>query len=168
LPYSFAHFFRDGAGAEEALGLYRRNYRPSERHPEPQPTICVWALAADSEAEARRLLTAREHWRVGFEKGVREPLISPAAAAVQPYTQSERLMIERLRDAAIAGTAPQVAERLLALARRLQLEEIVINTWTFDPAARRHSYALLAAAFGLTPDLRVAPALDPAPTAVPR
>jgi hypothetical protein len=38
---------------------------------------------------------------------------------------------------------------LNALARRLELDEIAINTWTFDPEARRHSYALLAAAFGL-------------------
>lgn len=149
LPYAFAYFFRDGAGVEQALGLYRRNYRPSVRHPEPQATICVWALAADTDAEARRLLSAREHWRIGFEKGLREPLVSPEQAAAQPYTQAERLMIERLRETAIAGTAPAVAERLEALARRLQLEEIVINTWTFDPAVRRHSYGLLAAAFGL-------------------
>ena len=32
---------------------------------------------------------------------------------------------------------------------RLELEEVVVNTWTFDPEARRRSYALLAAAFGL-------------------
>ena len=165
LPYAFAYFFRDGAGAEEALSLYRRNYRPSDRHPEPQPTICVWALAADSEAEARRLLSAREHWRVGFEKGLREPLISPEQAAAEQYTQPERLMIERLREVATVGTAPQVAEQLLALARRLRLDEIVINTWTFDPAARRHSYALLAAALGLTPNRRAPDAGDPAPSA---
>jgi hypothetical protein len=35
------------------------------------------------------------------------------------------------------------------LARKLELDEIVINTWTFDAAARRHSYELLAEAFGL-------------------
>ena len=40
-------------------------------------------------------------------------------------------------------------ERLRALAARLQIEEIVINTWTFDPEARRRSYALLAEVFGL-------------------
>jgi hypothetical protein len=29
------------------------------------------------------------------------------------------------------------------------LKEIVVNTWTHDPEARQHSYALLAGAFGL-------------------
>jgi hypothetical protein len=42
-----------------------------------------------------------------------------------------------------------VADKLQALARRLALEEIVVNTWTFDPAARRNSYTLLAQAFDL-------------------
>src|SRR4249920_4262441 len=43
LPYAFAYFFSDGRGVEQALDLYRRNYRPSPRHPKPQATICVWA-----------------------------------------------------------------------------------------------------------------------------
>jgi luciferase family oxidoreductase group 1 len=149
LPYAFAYFFSDGAGVDEALELYRRNYRPSERYPTPNATICVWAVAADTEREARRLLTAREYWRVGFEKGLRLPMVSPEKAAAYPYTDAERTMLAKLRAKSIAGTADQVADKLNALARRLQLEEIVINTWTFDPAARRHSYALLASVFGL-------------------
>ena len=59
LPYAYAYFFTEGAGVEEALSLYRRNYRPTERYPRPQATICVWALAADTEAEARFLLKTR-------------------------------------------------------------------------------------------------------------
>ena len=149
LPYAFAYFFSDGAGVEEALALYRRNYRPSERHPAPYATICVWALAADTTSEALRLLTAREYWRIGFEKGLRMPLASPEQAAAYPYTQAERARLDTLRAAAFVGTAVQVADKLHALAERLDLSEIVINTWTFDPEARRHSYALLAAAFDL-------------------
>jgi len=149
LPYAFAYFFSDGEGVEAALALYRRNYRPSARYPLPIATICVWALAADTEAEARRLLMTREYWRVGFEKGVRNPLVSPEHAAAHPYTGSERARIEALRRRAFVGTAQQVAASLTALAQRLELDEIVINTWTYDPIARRHSYELLAAAFGL-------------------
>jgi len=52
LPYAFAYFFTDGVGAEQALQLYRHLYKPSERHPKAHPTMCVWALIADSEEEA--------------------------------------------------------------------------------------------------------------------
>ena len=146
LPYAFAYFFSEGAGVDEALALYRRNYRPSERYPKSCATICVWALAADTQNEARRLLLTREYWRVGFEKGQRMPLASPEEAAAYLYTEAEHALIERLRGNALVGTGAEVAEKLHALARRLELDEIVINTWTFDPQARRHSYALLAGA----------------------
>jgi luciferase family oxidoreductase group 1 len=146
LPYAFAYFFSEGAGVDEALALYRRNYRPSERYPKSCATICVWALAADTQNEARHLLMTREYWRVGFEKGQRMPLVSPEEAAEYLYTEAEQAMIERLRGIALVGTGAEVAEQLQALARRLELDEIVINTWTFDPQARRHSYALLAGA----------------------
>lgn len=149
-PYAFAYFFQEGAGVDEALKVYRRNYRPSERHPVPQATICVWALAADTEVEARRLASAREHWRVGFQKGLREPLISPEDAAGYPYGPADRAIIDELRGKAMVGASAQVAGRITALGERLGLDEIVVNTWTFDPAARRRSYELLAGEFGLS------------------
>ena len=149
LPYAFAYFFSDGQGVEEALALYRRTYRPSERYPQPIATICVFALAADSEDEARRLFTTREYWRVGFERGLRNPLVSPERALAHRYMPEESAIVERLRRKAFIGTADRVETSLTALAQKLALDELVINTWTFDPAARRRSYELLAAAFGL-------------------
>lgn len=148
-PYAFAYFFNDGAGVEEALSLYRRNFRPSVHCAAPYATICVWAVAADTTEEAMRLLTAREYWKIGFEKGLRQPLVAPETAAQYPYTPAERSSLEKLRATALVGTAEQVAAKLHELAGRLSLEEIVINTWTFDPEARRHSYALLADALKL-------------------
>jgi luciferase family oxidoreductase group 1 len=149
LPYAFAYFFSEGKGVEQALAIYRDNYRPSPRYPNPQATICVWALAADTEAEARRLLMTREFWRVGFEQGLRMPLISPEEAAAHPYTRAERATIEALRARALVGTGEQVATRLDELARRLGLDELVVVTWTHDPAPRHRSYELLAEAFRL-------------------
>lgn len=149
LPYAYAYFFSDGVGVEEALDLYRSRYQPSERHPLPQATICVWALAADTEQEARRLLMTREHWRIGFERGLRLPLVSPEEAAAVVYVAADQARIAALRQRAMVGTGAQVADRLRQLGAQLGLDEMVINTWTYDPAARRHSYTLLAQAFEL-------------------
>jgi luciferase family oxidoreductase group 1 len=149
LPYAFAYFFTDGRGCDEALALYRRNYRPSARHPVPQATICVWALAADTDDEARRLLKTREFWRVGFERGVRNALVEPEEAVAYPYSDAERSIIDALRRRALVGTANEVAARLTELAQHFDLDELVIVTWTFDPAARHRSYELLAQAFHL-------------------
>ena len=42
-----------------------------------------------------------------------------------------------------------MVERITALAKELALDEIVVNTWTFEPAARHRSYELIAQAGGL-------------------
>lgn len=55
----------------------------------------------------------------------------------------------RPRERALVGTGEQVRDRLLALADRWGVEEIAIVTWTWDPAAQRRSYELLARACGL-------------------
>ncbi|MET0204751.1 MAG: LLM class flavin-dependent oxidoreductase [Casimicrobiaceae bacterium] len=152
LPYAFAYFFTDGKGVEAALDLYRRNYRPSARHPRPQATICVWALAADTEAEARRLLQTREYWRIGFEQGLRKPLVTPEESAAFPYNDAQRAMIEKLRQRAFVGTGEQVASRLEEIAARLALDELVVVTWTYELAPRMRSYELLAGSMRLRND----------------
>ncbi|MEO5735265.1 MAG: LLM class flavin-dependent oxidoreductase [Rubrivivax sp.] len=149
LPYAFAYFFMDGHGAEEALALYRQLYRPSERHPKPQPTICVWALAADTAEDARVHALSRDRFRIDRQAGRVGPLQAPAAIAEQGFSAAEQAMLDRPRRSALVGTAADVADGLRGLAQQFDLDEIVVNTWAHDPAARRRSYALLADAFGM-------------------
>jgi luciferase family oxidoreductase group 1 len=150
LPYAFAYFFTDGHGMEDALELYRRNYKPSERFPEPRATICVWALAADTEEEARRLATSREHARILRDVGIRDALVSPEEAVAYPYSESQRAKIDSMRRRAFVGTGEEVREKLTVLAGQHGLDELVIVTWTYDPEPRHRSYELLAKAFGLS------------------
>jgi luciferase family oxidoreductase group 1 len=149
LPYAYAYFFVDGAGAAEALALYRDRYQPSARHPRPEATVCVWALAAPTHALALHHALGRERWRLDRALGVLGPLQDPDAIAARGFTPQEWPTVEAMRARAFVGTGDAVAGQLRALAGELQLEEIVVNTWAHDPAARRVSYALLAQAFGL-------------------
>ncbi|HET9018468.1 MAG TPA: LLM class flavin-dependent oxidoreductase, partial [Acetobacteraceae bacterium] len=152
LPYCFAHFITDGSGAAEALALYRDTYRPSARFPAPHASVCVWALAAETEAEAERLYASRALWRLHRDRGVFVPTPSPEEAAAHPWTEAERLRADKLRGRAIVGTGAQVAARLEALAAELGVQEVAVLSTAHDPAARRRSYALLAEAAGLRPE----------------
>ena len=152
LPYAFAYFFTDGLGAEQALALYRQLYRPSARHPKPQATICVWALAADSEEQAQHHALSRERWRLDRQRGVLGPLQQPADIAARGYTADEWPSVRATRERALVGSAEQVAAKIKGLAAELALDHIVINTWAHDPAVRRRSYALIAEAFGIKPE----------------
>jgi luciferase family oxidoreductase group 1 len=149
LPYCFAHFFVDGRGAERAMALYRQQYQPSQRFPEPYAGLCVWALAAESDAEAARLFSSRALWRVARDRGLLLPLPSPEEAAAHPLGETERARIERMREDAFIGTPDRVAARLRALAESMNVQELAIVTWAHDPDARRRSYALLAEEFEL-------------------
>ncbi|WKB52500.1 LLM class flavin-dependent oxidoreductase [Eleftheria terrae] len=149
LPYAFAYFFMDGLGVEQALGLYRALYQPSARHPKPQATVCVWALAADSEAEARHHALSRDRWRADRARGVLGPLQAPELIAAGGFSAEDAPTVEASRRKAFVGDPRQVADKLRALAEELQLDELVINTWAHDPAVRRNSYRLLAREFDL-------------------
>lgn len=149
LPYAFAYFFSEGTGVEEALALYRENFRPSPVCPQPYATICVTALAADTEAQAQWQFKTRERSTIDREFGIRLPLISPEEAAARSLNPAEQRVAERLQHKAIVGDAEQVAEKLQRLATGLELDELVVVTWTFDPEPRLRSYELLAQAFGL-------------------
>lgn len=148
LPYAFAYFITEGQGVANAFNLYRASYRPSERNPKPSATVCVWALAADTEDEAWRLFQSRARWKMDRNTGRIGDLLPPEQA-VRDYNASEQVALAELRAGALVGSASQVADKLRKLADRLQLDEVVIITWTHDAAAQARSYELLAQEFSL-------------------
>ena len=150
LPYCFAYFFSEGAGAAEALDIYRETYRPTALNPQPHSAICMVAMAADTQEEADYLYGPREVWRALRERGQYLPLPSAEEAAAFELSLAERARAAALRDKALSGTADLVRRRLLDVTRSLDVDEVAIVTASHDAAARRHSYTLLADAFALS------------------
>jgi alkanesulfonate monooxygenase SsuD/methylene tetrahydromethanopterin reductase-like flavin-dependent oxidoreductase (luciferase family) len=73
----------------------------------------------------------------------------PPEAAAREYSPAEQLALARLRDSALIGSAATLGHKLRQLAARLQVDELVLITWTHDPAAQMRSYELLAQEFAL-------------------
>jgi luciferase family oxidoreductase group 1 len=156
LPYCFAHFITDGQGTAEALAIYRETYRPSARHPAPHAALTVWALAAETEAEAERLYASRAAWRVARDRGVYTPLLAPEEVAALALSEAERARMAEQRSRAIIGTGAQVVERLRALAAMHGVAEIAVLTAAHDAEARRRSYTLIARAMSGTKEVATA------------
>jgi alkanesulfonate monooxygenase SsuD/methylene tetrahydromethanopterin reductase-like flavin-dependent oxidoreductase (luciferase family) len=55
--------------------------------------------------------------------------------------------LAQLKANALVGSAPQVAHKLKSLAQRMDIDEVVVITWTHDPVHQRRSYELLAKEF---------------------
>lgn len=149
LPYCFAHFITDGDGAEDAIALYRHGFRPNAAGARPYVSVCVWALAADTAAEAERLYASRAIWRLARDRGTFVALPTPEEASAYPWTEAERARAARTRARAIVGDAATVASQLRALAEALGADEIAVLTTVHDAEARRRSYALIAREMGL-------------------
>jgi luciferase family oxidoreductase group 1 len=146
LPFCFAHFITDGHGAAEALAAYREGCRSA-----PHAAIAVYALAADTEAEARRLFLPRALWRLHRDRGHTPAFPTAEEADAHSWTAAERERVEAMAARALIGTAGQVRDKLATLAAQLGVAEVAVLTPCHDAAARRRSCALLAEAFGLRP-----------------
>ena len=149
LPYAFAYFFSDGVGVESALDLYRTHFKPSPYLNKPQATICVSALAADTEEQAWFQFQSRARWRLERNRGRVTALLPPEIATAH-LTPQDAAAIEAMREDALVGTAAQVADKMHALAHRLALDELVVCTWTHDPQVQLRSFELLSQVFSLT------------------
>jgi luciferase family oxidoreductase group 1 len=144
LPFCFAHFITDGRGVDQAFAVYREHFRPSATLPAPHAALCVWAMAAETQAEAATLFRSRELSRLNRDNGVFAALPSPEEAASRHYSDAELARLERIRSRAFYGTPDVVGDRLRTLAAEHGIGEIAILTTLHDPDARRRSYTLLA------------------------
>jgi luciferase family oxidoreductase group 1 len=150
MGFAFAHHFAEHDAASAML-TYRAHFKPSETLPTPLAMIAVAAIAADSDAAAERIATSADLFFVRRSKGEFAPLASPEEAAAYPYSPADRDRIARHRQRLVVGGIDGVQSRLRGLVEATQADELMITTMTFDHAARRRSYELLAAAFALAP-----------------
>jgi luciferase family oxidoreductase group 1 len=147
LPYAFADFI---APENQAIVAdYRARFQHSERHMAPQTAVAAWVLAADSEEEAWRLSASS---RMAFKMLRRGRLIAvpPVEKAIR-FLESEGETVGSPPPGrrTIVGGIDKVRAQIEQLADDYGTDEVIIVTITFDHAARRRSYELLAEAFDL-------------------
>jgi luciferase family oxidoreductase group 1 len=144
LPYAFADFINSG-GAEIAE-LYRSRFEPA-RLDTPRTVVAAWALAADSDEEAQRLAASS---KMAFAMLRRGRLI-----AVPPPEQAQRFLASQGdellgRRRTIVGNPETVRAGIEQVAADYGADEVVVVTITYEHAARRRSYELIAEAFADT------------------
>jgi luciferase family oxidoreductase group 1 len=143
LPFAFAsHFAPDML--EQAMVIYRDTFRPSARWPEPHAMVGVNVIAAESDAEAARLLTSLQQRFLGMRRGVRGPLPRPVPSIDALWNEAERVGVERMLAATASGSPAKVKRELDAIVARTGAQELIVATAIHDHAARLRSYELLA------------------------
>ncbi len=150
MGYSFAQFI-SGVDGTEAMATYRARFQPSDEFRRPTGSLAVGVICADTADEAERLALSMHLWRMRIIRGVDRGIPSPE----QARDEFSRLgvALSELQDdpKTVVGPPDQVRSRLLALAERYGVEEILTVTVTHSFEARRRSYRLLAEAMDLAP-----------------
>jgi luciferase family oxidoreductase group 1 len=144
LPYAFADFINP-QGAEIAR-LYQQDFAEGLRLADPRTAVAVWALCADSEEEAQRLASSSRMTFTLLRQGRLIPVPPPETAVRFLASQGDGLSGRRRT---ILGTPDAVRAGIEAAAAEYGAEEVIVVTITYDHAARRRSYELIAEAFGL-------------------
>jgi luciferase family oxidoreductase group 1 len=150
LPYCVADFINPN-GAPLAQ-VYRENFRPSARLAAPYVMVAVWALAAETEEEARRLAAPAKMVNHHFVRGQLIPVPSTEdAVAWLERNATDRPAGDRgdRRRRMIRGTPAAVRQGIEAAAAEYGADEVMLVNIMSDQPARRHGYALVADAFAL-------------------
>lgn len=127
LPYVFAHHF-SGKDTEEALAYYRANFRPSAVCAEPTTFLTVNAVVAGTHDEATALTLPNLQMLARLRTG--EPLgpvdlVEDAEAHELPAAQQQ--IVESGLRRAVLGTSAEAAEQVRVLARRFEVDEVMVN-----------------------------------------
>jgi luciferase family oxidoreductase group 1 len=146
LPYAFASHFAP-ADLDEAIALYRREFRPSVTHAslrEPHLMLGLNIVAADSDQEAKRLATSLHQSFVALRRGMPTPLRPPIETMDGLWTEMERAQLEAMLASSIVGSAMTVRRGLDAFVARTQPDELIVTAQVFDHAARLRSFEIVA------------------------
>ena len=147
LPYAFADFINPAG--PEIVRRYRQSFVPSLPGDTPEVIAAVWAVCAETDAEAEHVASSTDMAFSLLHRGQLIP-VPPIEEAVrfldeergrpQPFARPRRRIV---------GSPARVREGIEAAAREYGADEMMIVTITFEHAARRRSYELIADAFGL-------------------
>ncbi len=141
LPFAFASHFAPDA-MDEALALYRRDFRPSEHLQQPYAILALNVVASASEAESKRLFTSQQQAFVNLRRGTPGLIPAPVDDIEAFWAPHEKAGVERALACSIVGDAEQVAEGLVAFAERHRPDEMMLAANIHDPAARLQSFDL--------------------------
>ncbi|MDE2405046.1 MAG: LLM class flavin-dependent oxidoreductase [Sphingomonadales bacterium] len=147
LPFGFASHFAP-AMIDDALRIYRANFRASRTLATPRVMVGFNVIGADSDEEATLLATSMQQGLVALWSGQkRGGLRPPVAGYFESLSPQQQAGLAQWHAFSAVGTMPTLREGFAALLARTQADEVIVTSQVWDHAARLRSIALAAEAF---------------------
>ncbi|ALS25998.1 alkane 1-monooxygenase [Paenibacillus sp. 32O-W] len=150
-PYVFALFINgDEAVAEAAFAAYRSRFGGARRS-SPRLIAALSVVVAETDAEAAELTGEMQNVKIRLESGRTVTVGSLEHAEAFGKQANEPFTIEVHEANVTKGSKVTVRRRLLELAERLGVEELIVTTPVKDFGKRRRSFELLKDALAELP-----------------
>ncbi|MCR5879971.1 LLM class flavin-dependent oxidoreductase [Phenylobacterium sp. J367] len=146
LPYAFASHFAP-QDLEVASRIYRERFEPSEFLDKPHLMLALNVVAAETDAEAKRLFTSLQQAFLNLRYGRPSPLPPPIDDIAPRFAEFglDPNSMGALAKAVVGG--PQtVRAGLDDFIRRYGPDEVMITAQIYDHAARVRSFEIVAEA----------------------
>lgn len=143
LPYAFASHFAPQQ-LMEALAIYRSRFKPSEQLERPYAMVGVNIIAAETDAEARRLATTKQMSFTDLIRG-RRGLSRPPIDDIDSYwSPLEKARAMQMLACSVVGAPQTVKAGIAALVAETGADELIVVSDIYDHAARLRSFELIA------------------------
>jgi luciferase family oxidoreductase group 1 len=146
LPYAFASHFAPDL-LIPALQIYRSRFKPSEQLARPYAMVGANIIAAESDAEARRLATTQQMSFTNMVRGTRG-LSQPPIDDIETYwSPEEKAQAGKMLARSIIGSPATVRAGMEAIVAETGADELMIVSDIYDHATRLRSFELIAEAW---------------------
>jgi luciferase family oxidoreductase group 1 len=143
LHFAFASHFAPEQ-MQQALQLYRQEFRPSKWLDAPYAMIGAPVVAADTDEEAQRLATTLYQRFLNLIRGEQLYTSPPVASMDGLWSVEERAVVEKKLGAAIIGGRETVKRKLTSLLQTSQADEIIFTSDLYHHPDRLRSYEIVA------------------------
>jgi luciferase family oxidoreductase group 1 len=143
LPFAFASHFAP-AQLFEALEIYRAEFRPSQYLAKPHAIAGVPLVAAETDAEARKLATSALQRHLRLIRG--EPIFVPPPVESMDglWNEAERFAVESKLGAAVVGGPDTVRRKLARLLQETRADELIFTSDLYEYPRRLRSFEIAA------------------------
>ena len=143
LPYAFASHFAPEL-LLQALQIYRTRFKPSEQLSQPYAMVGVNVIAAETDAEARRLATTQQMSFTNMFRGTRG-LSQPPIDDIETYwSPMEKAQAQQMLARSIIGSPETVRAGLEKLVEETGADELMVVSDVYDHGARLRSFEMIA------------------------
>jgi len=148
LPYAFASHFAPDL-LLPALEIYRTRFKPSAQLDRPYAMAGINVIAADTDAEAKRLATTQQ-MSVADIFGGKRGLSKPPIDDIETYWSSDQKAgALRMLKRSVVGSPDSVRAGLRAFVDETKVDEVMVVSDVFDHQMRLRSLELIAKAMAV-------------------